>query len=120
MLYICGNKSKKDMQTVNFFMPVKLETGHPTFEHSAHWLGRAIITQEADYDDNDQPFTVDVAEIIDLFFLPYAGADIKTAMRVEIPVGSKAGYKFRYELGQAAIMGYHNPTLQPKELPFEV
>ena len=46
------------MQTVNFFMPVNLETGHPTFEHQARWIGRATITQETDYDDNDQPFSV--------------------------------------------------------------
>ena len=108
------------MQTVNFFMPVDLETGHPTFQHHARWIGRAIITQETDYDDQDQPFTVDQAEVTSIFFLPYAGADIKTAWRVELPDGSKAGYKFRYELEQAAIIAYHNPALQPGEMPDEI
>lgn len=107
------------MQAVTFFMPVNLETGHPTFEQPALWLGRAVITQETDYDDNDQPFQVDVAEVTDLFFLPYAGADIRTARRVELPDGSKAGHTFRYKLEQAAITAYHNPALQPAEMPDE-
>ena len=105
--------------TVNFFMPVNFETGHPTFEQPALWLGRAVITQETDYDDNDQPFQVDVAEVTDLFLLPYAGADIRTARRVELPGNSKDGYTFRYRLEQAAITAYHNPTLQPAEMPDE-
>lgn len=112
-------QKQKEMQTVNFFMPVKLATGHPTFEQQARWIGRAIITQETDYNDQDQPFTVDVADITDLFFLPYAGADINTAMRVELPDGSRAGYTFRYRLEQAAILAYHNPRLQPAEMPDE-
>lgn len=108
------------MQTVNFFMPVNIETGHPTFHQPALWLGRAIITQETDYDDQDQPFTVDVAEITDLFYLPYAGADIKTARRVELPDNSKAGQTLRFKLQQTAIDDYHNPTLQPVEMPDEI
>lgn len=108
------------MQTINFFMPVEISTGHPTFEQQARWIGRAVITQETDYDDNGQPFNVDQAEISDLFYLPYAGADIKTAMRVKLPDGSKAGYTFRYKLEQAAIIGYHNPVLQPGEMPDEL
>ena len=108
------------MQTVNFFMPVNLETGHPAFQQPALWIGRAIITQETDYDDDDRPFTVDVAEVTDLFFLPYAGAaDIKTARRVELPDGSFAGQMFRSRLESAAITAYHNPTLQPGEMPDE-
>lgn len=113
-------QNQKEMQTVNFFMPVNIETGHPTFHQPALWLGRAIITQETDYDDQDQPFTVDVAEITDLFYLPYAGADIKTARRVELPDNSKAGQTLRFKLQQAAIDDYHNPTLQPGEMPDEV
>lgn len=114
-------KSKKDMsQTLNFFMPVNLETGHPTHKLSALWIGRAIITQETDYDDQDQPLTVDKAEVTDLFFLPYAGADIKTARRVELPDSSRAGLAFRYRLEQAAITAYHNPKLQPAEMPDEI
>lgn len=108
------------MQIVNFFMPVNLETGHPTFQQPALWYGRAIITQETDYDDRDQPFTFDVAEITDLFFLPSAGADIKTARRVELPDNSKNGQTFRFKLQQAAITAYHNPALQPAEMPDEV
>jgi len=115
-----GTKAKKMSNTVNFFMPVNIETGHPTFEEQARWLGRAIITQETDYDDQDQPFTVDVAEITDLFYLPYAGADIKTARRVELPDNSKAGQTLRFKLQQAAIDDYHNPTLQPGEMPDEI
>lgn len=107
------------MQAVTFFMPVNLKTGHPNFEEQARWLGRAIITQETDYDDNDLPFQVYVAEVTDLFFLPYAGADIRTARRVELPGNSKDGYTFRYRLEQAAITAYHNPTLQPAEMPDE-
>lgn len=110
------------MTTINFFMPVNLETGHPNFVQPALWIGRAIITHETDYDDNDQPFTVDMAEITDLFYLPYAGADIKTARRVELPHPSlegKAGYTFRYKLERAAILAYHNPQLQPAEMPDE-
>ena len=105
------------MQTVNFFMPVNLETGHPTFQQQALWIGRAIITQETDYDDQDQPFSVDQAEITDLFFLPYAGADTKTARRVELPDNSNHGYLFRHRLQQEAITAYHHPALQPGEMP---
>lgn len=107
------------MQTATFFMPVKIETGHPTFEHSAHWLGRAIITQETDYDDNDQPFTFDTAEITDLFFMPDP-IDIKTARRVDLPDNSSTGITFNYHLKVAAVVAYHNPTLQPAEMPDEV
>ena len=108
------------MQTVNFFMPVVILTGHPTFEEQARWLGRATITQETDYDDQDQPFSVDVADITDLFYLPYAGADIKTARRVELPRLSIPGKVFMYKLEQAAIAAYHNPKLQPAEMPDEI
>lgn len=107
------------MHAVTFFMPVNLETGHPNFEQPSLWIGRAIITHETDYDDNDQPFQVDVADVTDLFFLPYAGAEIKTARRVELPDDSMDGYTFRYKLEQAAITAYHNPQLQPAEMPDE-
>lgn len=108
------------MQIVNFFMPVNLETGHPSFQQPALWIGRANITQETDYDDQDQPFTVDQAEITDLFFLPDAGAEIKAAFRKELPDNSNHGYLFRHRLQQEAITAYHNPTLQPAEMPDEV
>lgn len=107
------------MQTVNFFMPVNIETGHPTFQQQALWIGRAIITQETDYDDQDQPFSVDQAEITDLFFLPYALMDTQRARRVELPDGSRAGYTFRYRLEQAAILAYHRPEFQQVEMPDE-
>lgn len=107
------------MQTVNFFMPVNLETGNPNFIQPALWIGRATITQEIDYDDLDQPFNVDRAEITDLWFLPYAGADVKTARGVELPDNSNAGYTFRYRIEQAAITAYHNPAFQPTEMPDE-
>lgn len=111
-----GTKAKK-MQTVNFFMPVKLETGHPTHKLPALWIGRAIIRQETDYDDNDQPFNVDQAEITDLFFLPDALMDTQRARRVEHPDNSLAGYTFRYRLEQAAILAYHKPEFQQIEMP---
>ena len=107
------------MTTIDFFMPVNLETGHPNYLQPALWIGRAVVSQEVDYDDNDQPFPVDVAELIDLFWLPYAGDDISTARRVDLPDDSKAGYTFRYRLQQAAITAYHNPQLQPAEMPDE-
>ena len=69
--------------TINFFMPVNLQTGHPTFQQPALWIGRAIIKQEIDYDDDDQPFTVDVAEIIDLFFLPLEREHCRNAYESE-------------------------------------
>lgn len=108
------------MQTVNFFMPVNLETGHPTFQHHARWIGRAIITQETDYDDDDQPFMVDVAEITDLFFLSDALADTERARRVELPDGSFYGLIFRYKLQQAAVLAYHKPEFQAVHIPDEV
>lgn len=104
---------------INFFMPVTLETGHPAFQQPALWIGRAIITQEVDYDENDYQFPVDVTEVTDLFFLPDAGADIRTARRVELPDDSMSGYMFRHGLQQAAITAYHNPKLQPAEMPDE-
>lgn len=106
------------MQTVNFFMPVNIETGHPTFHQPALWLGRAIITQETDYDDQDQPFTVDVAEITNLFFT-LATDGITRARRVEIPNPSYKGQMFLSRLREAAIAAYHNPKLQPAEMPDE-
>ena len=107
------------MQTINFFMPVNLETGHPTFNIPAFWIGRADITQETGYDFNDQPFSVDVAWVTDLFFVVGSVADIKTAQRVEIPDSSLNWYRLRYKLEQAAITAYHNPKLQPDEMPDE-
>lgn len=108
------------MQTVTFFMPVNLETGHPTFQQPALWIGRAIITQETDFDDQDQPFNVDKAEITDLFFLPDAGADITAAFRKELPNDSFDGQMFSSRLESAAITAYHNPGLQPGEMPDEI
>ncbi len=111
------------MQTINFFMPVNLETGHPKFQQPALWIGRAIITQETDYDDNDQPFMVDIAEITDLFFLSDALADTERARRVELPnpeLGGRAGFSFRYKLQQAAVLAYHKPEFQAVHIPDEV
>jgi len=108
------------MQIVNFFMPVNLETGHPSFQQPALWIGRAIIKQEIDYDDDDQPFTVDVAEIIDLFFLPDALADTERANRVELPRLSIPGKVFMYKIEQAAVLAYHKPEFQAVHMPGEV
>ncbi len=108
------------MQIVNFFMPVNLETGHPSFQQPALWIGRANITQETDYDDQDQPFTVDVAEIIDLFFLPDALADTERASRVELPRLSIPGKVFMYKIEQAAVLAYHKPQFQAVHIPDEV
>ena len=111
------------MQTIYFFMPVNLETGHPSFQQPALWIGQAIITQETDYDDQDQPFTVDQAEITDLFFLPDALADTERARRVELPspvLGGTAGFSFRYKLQQAAVLAYHKPEFQAVHIPDEV
>ena len=108
------------MQTVNFSLPVNLETGHPAFQLKGIWIGRADITQETGYDDNDQPFSVDVAWVTDLFFVVGSVADIKAAERVEIPDSSLNWYRLRYKLEQAAITAYHNPKLQPAEMPDEV
>lgn len=104
--------------TVNFFMSVEIPTGHPNFEEEARWIGRAEIMTQYDYDgESDEPFPVEVADVTDLFYLSHAWADIITARRVELPDNSKAGYTFRYRLQQAAITAYHNPTLQPAEMP---
>lgn len=107
------------MQTINFFMPVNLETGHPTFQQPALWIGRAIITQETDYDDDDQPFMVDVAEITDLFFLSDALADTERARRTELPHNSMNGQIFLFKLKQAAVLAYHKPEFQQVEMPDE-
>jgi hypothetical protein len=103
--------------TTNFFMAVQLETGHPKHTPPALWIGRAEVKQELALDDNEQPYQYDVAVITDLWFLSYAAADISKARRVELPDNTKDGYTFRYRLETAAIAAYHNPKLQPAEMP---
>ena len=105
------------MNTITFSMPVQLQTGHPEYSPTALWLGRAEITQITDYDDNDQPFTVDVAEITALWFLPNTATAAKLAQRVELPGKSRDAWTFRYNMEQAAITAYHKPELQPAEMP---
>ncbi len=98
-------------------MAVALETGHPNHTPPALWIGRAEVTQETDWDDQEQPFQYDAAAITDLWFLADAAADISKSRRVELPGDSKAGYTFRHRLETAAITAYHNPKLQPAEMP---
>ncbi len=105
--------------TVNFFKTEILDTTNPEWSITGIWYGRAIITQETDYDDRDQPFTFDVAEITDLFFT-LATDGITRVKRVEIPNPSYKGQIFLARLREAAIAAYHNPTLQPAEMPDEV
>lgn len=98
-------------------MAVQLETGHPNYTPPALWIGRAEVTQETDWDDQEQPSQYDVAVITDLWFLADPPADISRARRVEMPDESKACYTFRCRLEHAAITAYHNPKLQPAEMP---
>ena len=107
------------MQTVNFLKTEIIDTANPEWSITGIWYGRAIITQETDYDFNDQPFTVDVAEITNLFFT-LATDGITRARRVEIPNPSYKGQMFLSRLREAAIAAYHNPKLQPAEMPDEV
>ena len=116
-LYHHSNKKLNDVNTVTFSMPVELKTGHPEYSPTALWLGRAEITQEVDYDDNDNEFIIDVAHITDLWFLPNTACSPKLAQRVELPVKSRDAWMFRYNLEQAAISAYHKPELQPAEMP---
>lgn len=104
------------MTTVTFALSVELKTGHPEYSPTALWLGRATITQETDYDDQDQPFNVDVSVITALWFCPDA-QNPKFAHAVEWPKPTKDGFQFRCRLHQAAIAAYHNPKLQPAEMP---
>ena len=111
------------MQTVDFFMAEMIETMNPETSLACTWVGRAKITQETDYDDRDRPFTVDMAEITDLFFK--VGADvlfenIREYRRVSIPVPSYNGKIFLSRLRSAAIAAYHNPALQLKEMPDKI
>lgn len=115
VVYLWEQK-QKDMQTVNFFKIEILDTTNPEWSLTGVWYGRANITQETDYDDQDQPFTVDVAEITNLFFT-LATDGITKAKRVEIPHPSYKGQMFIAHLKQAAIAAYHNPELQPAEMP---
>jgi hypothetical protein len=103
--------------TTNFFMAVQLETGHPNYTPPALWIGRAEVKQELALDDKEQPYQYDVAVITDLWFLADAAADISKARRVDLPDDSRAGQRFRYRLETAAISAYHNPKLQPAEMP---
>lgn len=98
-------------------MPVELQTGHPEYSPTALWIGRAEITQETDYGDNDNEFAVDVAFVTDLWFLPNTATPAKLAQRVEWPKQTKDSFPFRYRLHQAAIAAYHNPKTQPAEMP---
>jgi len=111
------------MQTVNFFMGEILDTMNPELQLACTWVGRATITQETDYDDSDQPFSVDVAEITDLFFK--VGADvsfenIREYRRASIPNPSYKSQMFMARLRESAILAYHNPKLQPVEMPDEI
>lgn len=112
-----GNKKGKDMNTVNFFVIEILETSNPEVLVDMIWLGRATITQETDYDDQDQPFLVDTADVTDVFLLRNPLAAAITATRVEIPSPSYEGQMFISRMKNAAITAYHNPKLQPAEMP---
>lgn len=117
VVYLWEQK-QKNMQTVNFFKIEILDTTNPEWSLTGVWYGRANITQETDYDDQDQPMIVDVAEITNLFFT-LATDGITQARRVEIPNPSYKGQMFIARLKQAAIAAYHNPELQPAEMPDE-
>lgn len=102
------------MNTVKFLFTEIIETSNPEYSPTAMWLGQAIITQEVDYDDQDQPFVVYIAEITDLFFKVISAENTK---RVEIPSPSYKGQMFLSRLREKAIEAYHNPKLQPAEMP---
>lgn len=88
------------MQTVNFFMPVNIPTGHPTHILEAAFLGRAIIENES-----SDEFTADgiTANVQDLFFLHDTTLPTETAQRVELPDPKTAeGRMFRSRLETAA------------------
>ena len=88
------------MPTVNFFMPVNIETGHPDHILESAFLGRAIIEQEA-----ADEFTADgiTASVQDLFFLHDTTLPTEAAVRVELPDPKTAeGRMFRSRLETAA------------------
>ena len=103
------------MNAVNFFVTEILETSNPEYSLTAMWLGHAIIRQEVDYDDQDQPFLVYIAEITDLFFKVISANE--NPKRVEIPNPTYKGQMFLSRLREKAIEAYHNPKLQPAEMP---
>ena len=94
------------MQTVNFFMPVEIPTGHPTHILEAAFLGRAIIENEP-----SDGFTADgiTASIQDLFFLADTTKPTETAERVELPDPYTAeGRMFKSRLETAAKEAFWN------------
>jgi len=106
------------MQTVNFFMPVNIPTGHPTHILEAAFLGRAIIENEP-----SDEFTADgiTASIQDLFFLADTTKPTETAERVELPDPYTAeGRMFRSRLETAAKDHFLNAVGTPLLLPDEV
>ena len=106
------------MTTVNFSLPLAIETGHHEYRHVALWLGRAEISSHFEHDDDVTGGGAWTwrAEITHLWFCPDA-QNQKFAHAVELPDNSRAGFKFKYDLEQAAISAYHNPTMQPAEMP---
>lgn len=106
------------MTTVNFSLPVELQTGHPEYDQPAIWLGRAEISSHFEHDDDvvgGGAWTWR-AEITHLWFCPDA-QNPKFAHLVELPSNSRDGLKFRYDLEKAAVTAYHNPKMQPAEMP---
>lgn len=94
------------MQTINFFMPVDILTGHPEHILEAAFLGRAIIEQEA-----ADEFTADgiTASVQDLFFLHDTTLPTETAQRVELPDPKTAeGRMFKSRLETAAKETFWN------------
>ena len=92
------------VQTVNFFMPVEIPTGHPDHILELAFLGRAIIEPE-----HADEFTADgiTASIQDLFFLHDTCLPTETAMRIELPdPKTPEGRMFRSRLETAAKEAY--------------
>ena len=104
------------MQTVNFFMPVEIPTGHPNHILEAAFLGRAIIEHEP-----SDEFTADgiTASVQDLFFLHDTTLPTETAQRVELPDPyTAAGRMFRSRLETAAKEAFWALEMEVKDAFF--
>lgn len=109
-------QKQKIMQTVNFSMPVNLETGHPNHILEAAFLGRAIIENEP-----SDEFTSDgiTASVQDLFFLHDTTLPTAMSVRVELPDPYTAeGRMFRSRLETAAKEAFWALEMEVKDAFF--
>lgn len=103
------------MQTVNFFMPVEIPTGHPGYILESAFLGRAIIEQEA-----ADEFTADgiIAYVQELFFLVDTTQPTETAKPIDLPNPyTVEGRMFKSRLETAAKEAFWNAVGDPVILP---